>query len=82
MDILVKVKIPQGQRAKRHYVDGVINLKNMTMCMPHNSIIDNNATIVYFTSGESQLIQVKYENFITLLERLYGEKFIEMKDDG
>ena len=81
MDILVKVKIPQGQRAKRHYVDGVINLKNMTMCMPHNSIINKNATIVYFTSGESQLIQVRYEKFIILLEKLYGENLIEMKDD-
>ena len=82
MDILVKVKIPKvtpsvGVRGTHYDVDGVINLRNMTMCEPR----DKKYTMVYFTSGESLLIQVRYEKFMILLEKLYGEKFIEIKDD-
>ena len=83
MDILVKVKISKGTilmaggdggntRAPRD-MEGVINLKHMTMCRP----FDEKSTRVYFTNGKSQLIQVKYENFIILLEKSYGENLIK-----
>ena len=78
MDILVKVKTSSDQQDTGlfdHQV--VINLRHMTMCVPENK----GYTRVRFTASHSLLIKVKYENFIALLERLYGEKFIEMEND-
>ena len=79
MDILVRVKIPIGIIAARRYADRVINLRYMTQCNPCNTGINKNAARVYFTDGSDLLIQVKYENFIILLKKSYGEKFIEME---
>ena len=79
MDILVRVKVPIGIIAARRYGDRVINLRHVIRYSPCNTSINKNATRVYFTDGSDLLIQVKYENFIILLKKSYGEKFIEME---
>ena len=81
MDILVRVKIPIGIIAARRYADRVINLRYMTQCNPCDTDINKNATRVYFTDGSDLLIQVKYENFIILLRKSLGAKFIEIMQD-
>ena len=84
MDILVRVKTSSKMGPVQHtgygtsttYYNCMINLRYMTRCTPKGK-----KTMVCFTTGSCLLIPVKYENFIALLERLYGEKFIEMEND-
>ena len=80
MDILVKVKVSEGNKNNRHYVDRVINLRYMTKCKPS----DEGTTFIYLTDPESdcECLQIKYENFIVFLKKLYGNKFIELEDHG
>ena len=74
MDILVKVKVMSVQE------NGVINLKHMTMCLP-SLPSERKSTMVYFVDGKSLEIQIRHENFIVLLDRLFDGNLTEMEND-
>ena len=84
MDILMKVRILRstsiGGESTRHDTDAVINLSNMMTCGPTGK--EKEYTLVNFTNGNSVPIEIRHEDFITLLKKLYGGKFIEVEDYG